>query len=163
MAHPQHQVLLGEADSQSANSQPGGKRPRYNVYEKYVQNWWLTEILALMIGVGCIIALCALLPKYDQQPASQSNEFFGVNITLNTLVSILSSLGRAALLFSVAECVSQLKWMWYLKHDRPLADLDIFDGASRGPWGGLKLLWRVNIRYASPFTSRHFSRYSCLV
>ncbi|KAL9032667.1 MAG: hypothetical protein Q9180_006371, partial [Flavoplaca navasiana] len=27
-----------------------------------------------------------------------------------------------------------------------LEDLDVFDGASRGAWGGLELLWKINIR-----------------
>ena len=163
MAHPQQQVLLSENDRSSGKSHPGGHRHIHHIYEKYVHDWWLTEILSMIIGLICIIALCVLLHQYDNTPTSQSNGFFGVNITLNTLVSILSSLGKAALLHSVAECVSQLKWMWYLKYDRPLADLDIFDRASRGPWGGLKLLWRINVRYASLFPTHYFSLYSSLV
>ena len=164
MTNLQQQVSQRKADSQNAKSQPGGQWPRYkNIYKTYVQDWWLTEILSLIIGFISIIGLCVLLRTYDGKPTSQSNGFFGVNISLNTLVSIVSALGRAALLVSVAECVSQLKWLWYLNHDRPLADLDVFDEASRGAWGGFKLLWRINVRYASLLPSHYVGRDSCIV
>ncbi|KAJ0341233.1 hypothetical protein COL154_008993 [Colletotrichum chrysophilum] len=38
------------------------------------------------------------------------------------------------------ESLSQYKWNWYKKSPRPLADFRVFDEASRGPWGSLKLL-----------------------
>ena len=151
MANPQDQGLLRESDSHGAKSQRGRYRFKSTLYTKLFRDWWLAEVLSVVVGIASIVALCRILKKYDDKPAPRANAVFGINITLNTLVSILSTLGRAALLLSVAECISQLKWTWYLDKDRPLGDLDIFDEASRGAWGGLLLLWKINIRYALPF------------
>ncbi|KAL9117633.1 MAG: hypothetical protein Q9187_005828 [Circinaria calcarea] len=48
---------------------------------------------------------------------------------------------RVALLFPIAECMSELKWIWFA-NPHPVSDFDRFDSASRGPWGALKLLFK---------------------
>lgn len=150
MANPQHELLLKEADSHITKSEPRRIRSTFTFYEQYVQNGWLVEVLSIFIATVSIVVLCILLRRNDGKPI-RSNTVVGVNITLNTLVSILSTIGRAALLLSVSECISQLKWTWYLDKHRPLKDLDTFDNASRGAWGGLQLLWKINIRYVQTF------------
>ena len=117
-----------------------------STYAKYVKDWWLFEILSIAFGIAIFIALCSVLRHYDGKPVPQTNTIFGVDITLNTFVSILSTISRAALLFTVSECVSQSKWSWYLNQQKPLAELSVFDEASRGVWGGLRLIWKINIR-----------------
>lgn len=154
MANPQQEKLLRGSNAYSADTQPKSLPPKRTLYAKLVTDWWLVELLAVAVGIACIVALCAVLKKYDNQPANRFNSLFGVNITLNTLISILSTLGRAALLLAVAECISQLKWKWYRSNDRPLADLDVFDQASRGAWGGFLLLWKINVRYVMPAFKR---------
>ena len=149
MATSQHEILLKdlkEADSRaSAKKQPARSRPS-TFYARYVQDWWLVELLAVLLGIIAIVALCALLRHYDGKTAPRADPIAGVNITLNTLVSILATIGRVALLLSVSECISESKWNWYRGKHRPLDDLDTFDKASRGAWGGLQLLWKINIR-----------------
>lgn len=147
MANPQQEILLKETDSHSAKSQSKNSHPASTFYKTYVKNWWLIEILSLLVGIAAIAALCGLLSRYHNKPAPKSNAFVSSNITLNTLVSILTTIGSAALLLSVSECISQLKWTWYLDDHRPLEDLDTFNDASRGALGGAVLLWRINIRY----------------
>ena len=127
-------------------------RPRpVSIYNKYVTDGWLFEVLCMLVGIAAVITLCVILRRYDGNPVPQSNTVFGANVTLNTLVSILSTLAKAAFLCAVSECISQLKWSWYSKRQRPLQDLAVFDEASRGAWGGLRLLWKVNLRYALYF------------
>jgi hypothetical protein len=55
-------------------------------------------------------------------------------ISLNTVVAVFSAIMKAALIMPVAEGISQLKFLWF-RRNRPLADLEDFDNASRGPWG----------------------------
>ena len=105
------------------------------------------------------IALCKVLKKYDNNAAPNPSKIVGINVTLNTLVSVLSTISRAALLLAVSECISQLKWIWYLNKYRPLEDLDVFNDASRGAWGGLQLLWKINIQYVQPLDAI-ISKYS---
>ncbi|KAL1648748.1 hypothetical protein SLS58_001926 [Diplodia intermedia] len=64
------------------------------------------------------------------------------NISINAFVSVLSIVSRATLMVPLTGCIGQLKWLW-IKRERPLADLQFFDEASRGPWGALKLFHRT--------------------
>lgn len=36
--------------------------------------------------------------------------------------------------------ISQLKWIWFSNQSRSLADMDVYDRASRGPWGSFLLI-----------------------
>lgn len=40
-------------------------------------------------------------------------------------------------------CISQLKWTWF-KQSRRAIDLERYDQASRGPYGSLKILFRLS-------------------
>ena len=152
MGNAQQEVLLGQTEPRSAESPDTSENHHSSRsrYEKYVVDGWLTELLAVLIGSVSIVGLSILLNRYHGKPAPRSYTICGVDITLNTVVSILSTIGRVSLLLAVSECISQLKWSWYLSKHRPLKDIDTFDQASRGAWGGLQLLWKVNIRSAEP-------------
>jgi hypothetical protein len=82
------------------------------------------------------------------------------SITVNTLISLFSTLLEAAMMVPVAEGmrtillhdielnlrifagIGQLKWLWYSK-SRSVGDMNQFDVASRGAWGaGMLILAR---------------------
>ncbi len=50
-----------------------------------------------------------------------------------------------------AEALSQLKWLWYRQQHR-LSDIEVFDKASRGAYGSLKLLWGLGPRHTLAWT-----------
>lgn len=153
MANSPQEGLLKADKSTSKTYQPLGRSRATPFYAKHVKNGWLVELLFVLLGIVALIALCVLLKRYDGKAAPRVNAVGDVNITLNTIVSILSTISRAALLLSVSEGISQSKWAWFLDRQKPLEDLDVFDKASRGAWGGLKLLWRVNVRFVQPLKS----------
>jgi len=40
--------------------------------------------------------------------------------------------------------ISQSKWLWYRQDEpHPLKDIQLFDDASRGPWGAVVLLFSI--------------------
>ena len=50
---------------------------------------------------------------------------------------------------AIGSSLSQSKWLWYRQDRfRPLQDIQLFDDASRGPWGALALIFHVRTRYA---------------
>jgi hypothetical protein len=105
-----------------------------NVFER-----WLLEIVSWFISAICMVAIIAALVVLQNQPASKW-PFHGV-FSLNAFVSVLSRVAGAALLLPVAEALGQLKWMWFIKGDsRKMWDFEMFDNASRGPWGAFLLL-----------------------
>ncbi|KAH9908155.1 hypothetical protein F4778DRAFT_798137 [Xylariomycetidae sp. FL2044] len=101
---------------------------------------WLWELSAIMFSCACFIASLVLLAQYNQKPIPR----FSYGITLNALVSVFMTFSKSALLVAVAGAMSQLKWRWYQISEgggRPLLDTQLFDDASRGPWGSLVLLF----------------------
>ncbi|KUJ14941.1 uncharacterized protein LY89DRAFT_720369 [Mollisia scopiformis] len=72
-------------------------------------------------------------------------------IKLNTLVSIFAQISSTALVVSLSECISQLKWLWFAQRNQPLSDFDTFDEASRGPLSSVVLIWKTRASIP-PFT-----------
>ncbi len=76
---------------------------------------------------------------------SKPNPQWTLGISLNTIVSILSTVFRASLMLSVAHGLSQSGWIWFTQRPRPLSDICWYDSASRGPLGSVQLLWRLRL------------------
>lgn len=106
------------------------------------KNFWVWEVVALLIGTFALIGLVIILAEYNNKPLVNAN--FG--LTLNAVISALVSLSEFALVYAVAEVISQRKWIAYqLSRPRSLRDFQTFDEASRGPWGALKLLQKFDV------------------
>lgn len=105
---------------------------------------WHWEIGACIVSLGCFATAVGVLASYDNKSLTSWNFVFG--ITLNTLIAILSTLSRTTLLVPVTSCISQLKWTHLIAAPRPLREVQVFDDASRGPWGSLELIWKLHIR-----------------
>jgi hypothetical protein len=97
---------------------------------------WTWEILSILFSMLCMAAIVGVLLVYHSRPAPSLPS----GLTLNALISLLATFSKAAMLVSVASCISQLKWQWF-RHPRKLVDFHILDEASRGPWGSFGLLW----------------------
>jgi hypothetical protein len=112
---------------------------RYNSSGNVLERW-LLEIISWLISAICMAAIIAVLVVLRDQPASRW-PFNSMGLTLNAFVSVLSRIAGAALLLPVAEALGQLKWSWFIKGDsKKMWDFEMFDNASRGPWGALLLL-----------------------
>ena len=59
---------------------------------------------------------------------------------INSTVSLFSSISKLAFMSAVGTSISQSKWLWYRDGPNPLQHLELFDNASRGPWGALSLV-----------------------
>ena len=100
----------------------------------WLQDWWL-EILCCGLFVAALMAIVGAVLPYQDQPLPQ----WPYNVSINTLISILAAITKAAMLLVIAEGLSQLKWTWF-RRTRPLQDMARYDMASRGPWGSLRFL-----------------------
>jgi hypothetical protein len=101
---------------------------------------WLLEIVSWLISAVCMGAIIAVLVVLKDKPSSKW-PFDSIGLTLNAFVSVLSRIAGAALLLPVAEALGQLKWSWFIRGDsKKMWDFEMFDNASRGPWGAFLLL-----------------------
>ncbi|KAF7517854.1 hypothetical protein G7054_g13667 [Neopestalotiopsis clavispora] len=119
----------------------GSNAPKLPLRRDLFNDNWLWEILCTGLSVVCLIALVVLLKVFDQQPLPELR----YGLTFNAIISILVTVSRTALGVVVANCISQLKWHWYLRERRTagksMLDIQLYDDASRGPWGSLVFLF----------------------
>lgn len=81
-------------------------------------------------------ALITVLAVFDRK-----HIFYWHKVTLNTVVSVISTAAKAPIMFVIAESISQWKWIIFFRKRHRLIGFQNMDSASRGPWGSLKLLW----------------------
>lgn len=109
-----------------------------------LDDWWVLDIVALVLSAILLMSMFVLLWYHDGKP--QPDWQF---VSLNTIVSWLSTLSKSMLLVPVARSLGQLKWIWYAREPRALSDLQAFDAASRGVAGSLQLLFSKTGRYVN--------------
>ena len=133
-----------------------GSSARLNsMWTKVVHAWWLWEVAAAIVLIVATIALIVVLKTADQQ--QQRPWLVGnTQLTLNTVIAIVSIIMRASLLVMVGGALNQSPWNEFAQRKQsnqkqqvghPLKDLDLFGEAANGSWGSLKLLCRTKFRY----------------
>ncbi|RPB17792.1 hypothetical protein P167DRAFT_569531 [Morchella conica CCBAS932] len=104
-------------------------------------DYWAWEYVALLVSFLAVATSAVVLLMFDQKPIPawswQSN-----GISVNSIISLLSTLSRASLLMPIDECMGQLMWLRYEYRAQRLADVGLYNEASRGAWGALRLVWR---------------------
>ncbi|KAF1966752.1 hypothetical protein BU23DRAFT_485768 [Bimuria novae-zelandiae CBS 107.79] len=144
-------------DTQTEKPSPKGHPGKLNFAQKIEQKlWkysasknvlkrWLVEIISWTISALSMAGIVAVLYIYRNQPLPR----WPLNITLGAYISVLAKVSTAALLLPVSEALGQLKWIWFhVKRDKSeqskkLWDFELFDNASRGPWGSFVLMLRT--------------------
>jgi hypothetical protein len=113
----------------------------------HTEDNWLLEVLCVISGVVLVVALHPVLQEHDGEEKPAFGSAFGSSLTLNTIVAIIAAAARVLLMLPVAECLSQLRWIWFARNDRQLNDFSTFDRAVRGNmWSGFELLWTTRLR-----------------
>lgn len=113
-----------------------GSRPVQQRARHHVFRFWTWELLSLFVALGLMAATIAILAHFEGQKVPE----WPFSINLNTLIALLSTILRAAMLVAVAEVLGQLKY-GHFSRPRPLKHLHDFDRASRSVNGSVKLLF----------------------
>ncbi|KAJ5109654.1 hypothetical protein N7532_002299 [Penicillium argentinense] len=110
---------------------------------KLLYKVFIWEMLAMILSTILLIAIVAVLANYSPQPQPVWKL-----VSLNSVISWLSTIAKACVLFSVSEGLEQLKWVWYTQKSRPISELQTFDSTSREICGSAELIWNLRARYA---------------
>lgn len=101
----------------------------------WASTWWIWETSACFVAMTVHIAMIALLNIYkDARVSSWTNRW-----TLNSNIALMITVIKGAALIPVASALGQLKWRRFRNY-REIQDMDVFDEASRGTLGSLRLL-----------------------
>ena len=104
--------------------------------QRTFNNYWGWEILAYVTSLVALIVLIVVLQKYNGKGIPD----WPFGITINSILSWITQILTACMLAVVGACVSQSKLIYFNESDRPLADVNIYDSASRGPLGSFVFL-----------------------
>lgn len=112
---------------------------KYSASRNVVKRW-LLELISWSLSAACMAGIVVMLFIYKNDPIPN----WPLGLTLNAYISVLSKIASAALLLPISEALGQLKWSWFQgDNSKKMWDFEIFDNASRGPWGSLLLLVRT--------------------
>lgn len=116
-------------------------KPRTTATSEVTRTWsW--EILAAVISTASLTIVATCLTVMSNRRLAD----WELPGSLNAIVSVFITSAKAALLMLIAEGISQLKWAHFAEKKQRLYDLQMFDNASRGPWGGLVLLLTCKLK-----------------
>ncbi|CAK1362457.1 unnamed protein product [Cercospora beticola] len=141
---PKQQLLQTEAMELHGNdsgifSVKSQERQSHRTSSASVGLWWF-EVLGMATSVAALLAIFGILFAYSGKPLSDWKAI----LRPNTVVAVLSTLSKSAMLMVVGQCIGQLKWVYFAQRPRSLRNIEIFDDASRGPLGSAKLLVHIN-------------------
>ena len=135
IAHPQPEL---SQQLQLDLPKPGTEHPsRWT----RIQESWIAEFVVLVIAASAFAAIVILLSKYDGTALPSWN-----GVTLNSLVSWLSTIAGICMAYVAGITIAQLKWVWFAQEARSIDDMRLFNGAG-GAWGAAQLLVRLRLRY----------------
>lgn len=118
---------------------------QYSISGNIVKRW-LLELVSWIFSALCMAAIIGVLIYLQDDKLSNWTLDKRTGLTLNAYISVLSKMAGASLVLPVSEALGQLKWSWFLQHSKQMWDFEIFDNASRGPWGSFLLLIRTKGR-----------------
>jgi hypothetical protein len=103
--------------------------------------WWWWEIGGALVALICHFSTTAVLLVLDGKPIDD----WKPSIEPNSLLSVLTTVGKIGLTLVVGSCVSQLKWT-HFRQPNSLSPLDVLDGVSRaGPLDTAKIFLKLRI------------------
>ncbi|KIW63821.1 hypothetical protein PV04_08793 [Phialophora macrospora] len=128
---PERSKLLPPAESQTLYAPPGAR-----IFSH--EDGWLDEILASISSILAFAAFLAVLVYFNGCKIPE----LGHGLTLNGLISVLTTIIRLSLALCLSTPLGQLKWLWMADERRPLSDIATFDEATRGPIGASSMLFK---------------------
>ena len=131
--------ILTDKPYHSSNNNNNPYPPHKNYYLTILTSW-RGEILSLFLAILALISIVVVLDHFDGRPLSD----WSLTVSLNVVIAFLVMICHVSLLVPLTEGLSQLKWNWFARGERPLRDFEIFEGVSRaggGPVGSLKFLF----------------------
>ena len=135
-------TLLETTDSDELGpTRNGSKHTPATTHKARLENCWWMELSAILISILSFFCIVLVLRIHE----GRSLPDWPLSITINSLVSVFSTIMGMTLLVPLTEGISQAKWHWFQNY-HPLSDMEVYDHGSRGPWGALKMLWIVRWR-----------------
>lgn len=115
-------------------------------------DYWKWEIAGVFGSALALMGIIIFANHFDNKPTpswsmslAKYNKTF--TVTMNSILSLLSTVAKICVLIPVTKGLGQLKWVWFAKKERSLRDIETFESASRGLTGSALLMWKLKFRH----------------
>lgn len=135
------QARVQEVPLQMTEHQP----TKFKRHSYFSSAGWLLETITLSTSVVLFGGTVAILCYMDGHALSDWTSA----ISLNAVISVLTTACGAALMHGVSESVSQHKWLYFKTGTRRLNTFKKIDQVSRGPSGALRLIFGLKWNLAT--------------
>jgi hypothetical protein len=141
-------------DSSSDLERQGTANEQSNPEEPFsgTDDYWKWEIFGVVGSALALMGIIVFANHFDNGPTpswsmtlAKYNKTF--TVTMNSILSLLSTIAKICVLIPVTKGLGQLKWVWFAKRERSLRDIETFESASRGLTGSALLMWKLKFRY----------------
>ena len=136
-SHYPNAPLHDTPEEGSTSLEGRGVSRKLSLYDRYILDSWWFEFLSWLLATVLLLALLILLGKFKGKSLSEWHS----NLSLNTIIAVVSQLVQMVLLVPIASSISQLQWLWY-RNRKPLKDISYFQDASTGLMSSLVLLYK---------------------
>ncbi|KAF2139232.1 uncharacterized protein K452DRAFT_310684 [Aplosporella prunicola CBS 121167] len=111
-------------------------------FSHLADRWWLWEISGIIVSLSAATAILVVLPCLHNSPLDNWRFVLAPSTMISTFVTIL----KTSMLLVIAQGLSQIKWLHFKTKAHSLKDLDMYDEASRGPWGAFQFFLHLKPR-----------------
>ncbi|KAF2006096.1 hypothetical protein P154DRAFT_456854 [Amniculicola lignicola CBS 123094] len=140
----------GDSVGSTATQADTTKSTNLHALRKVYNFGWWWEVGAASLSLISTVLAVAILAIMKDRPLSE----WHLPLQISSSIAVLSTFSRSALLLVLAEGLSQLKWNTFEKKSLSLNQLQVFDDASRGPWGAFVFFFKSRKTFrAVPTTS----------
>lgn len=128
-----------------------GWQPPKTSKPKSGRHWWPWEWLCELLAIVSLGAMVFILWLYHGKPQADWQQSY---FTLNGLIAFLATLVKTGLIVPVSAAIGQRKWLRFMpskgsaRRARRLGDFEVWDEASRGSFGSMKLIFSLDAWYA---------------
>ncbi|KAI5843312.1 hypothetical protein DFP73DRAFT_585337 [Morchella snyderi] len=106
------------------------------------------QLLALGVSALALGMAAFVVWVFDDNPAQTFHtdivSGWSTAITLNAVLAWLAAVAKLALMWPLAECIGQMRWVLFAERPRKLADFDSIGGAGRDVFGAVR--WILKFR-----------------
>lgn len=107
-----------------------------------VDDTWALEYVSIVACILCVVSIAIILLQIEGKVLST----WPLPIRPNALIAIFSVLLQGTMAYNITQSISQLKWLYFHHDSHQTIDMQLFEDASRGPWGSLLFVWHFRKR-----------------
>jgi len=132
-------AAVSPASQSHSGDVKGAKSEEWRKRTGAISWWWWWEIGAAVLSMISMLLITVVLFKVQNEPLQN----WTLPIQPNSLIAVFTTIGRTAMMVPIASCIAQLKWRHFDHRARRLNHLQLFEDATRGPWGAATMLYSV--------------------